>query len=100
MIVVNTETVSGREIRETLGICKGNTVRARNFESDILAGLKNFIGGEVEEYTKLLDSARDQANARMVKMAKEMGADAIVNVRYTTSNIMQGCSEILAYGTA
>lgn len=100
MIIVNTETIQGKEIIEVLGMCKGNTVRARNFGSDILAGLKNIAGGEIAQYTKLLNDARHQANIRMVEMAESMGANAIVNVRYTTSNVMQGCSEILVYGTA
>ncbi|MDR2009014.1 MAG: YbjQ family protein [Bacteroidales bacterium] len=100
VIIVNTETIEGKEIIEVLGICKGNTVRTRNFGSDIIAGLKNLAGGEVSQYTSLLTKAREQATERMVAMAKEMGANAIVNVRYTTSNVMQGCSEILAYGTA
>lgn len=100
MILVNTETIEGKEIIEIFGICRGNTVRARNFGSDFLAGLKNLAGGEIGQYTKLLNDARDQATYRMIEMAKDMGANAIVNVRYTTSNVMQGCSEILAYGTA
>jgi uncharacterized protein YbjQ (UPF0145 family) len=100
MIIVNTETVSGREITENLGLIQGNTVRARNIGSDIFAGLKNIVGGEISEYTKLLKSARDQALERMVSEAAKLEADAIVNVRFTTSAVMQGCSEILAYGTA
>jgi uncharacterized protein YbjQ (UPF0145 family) len=100
MFLVNTEEIKGKEIIEILGICRGNTVRARNLGSDFLAGLKNLAGGEIGQYTKLLTEARDQATYRMIEMAKEMGANAVINVRYTTSNVMQGCSEILAYGTA
>ncbi len=100
MIVSNTENIAGKQITETLGICRGSTVRARNIGVDFLAGLKNLIGGEVGSYTKLMAHAREQALQRMVEDAQKMGADAVVNVRFTTSTIMQGASEILAYGTA
>jgi uncharacterized protein YbjQ (UPF0145 family) len=100
MIYVTTETVAGKEILETLGTVRGSTVRARNIGRDIFAGLKNIVGGEISEYTKLLADAREQALQRMLEDAKKLGADAIVNVRFTTSQVMQGAAEMLAYGTA
>ena len=100
MILVNTPTISDRKITTTLGIARGSTVRARNVGQDIFAGLKNIIGGEISEYTKLQAQSREQALQRMTEDAQKMGANAIVNVRLTTSMVMQGCSEILAYGTA
>ncbi len=100
MIVTTTDTVPGKEIKEVLGICRGSTVRARNFGRDILAGFKNMVGGEIEGYTKLQAESREQALQRMTQDAEKLGADAVVNVRFATSTIMQGASEILAYGTA
>ncbi len=100
MIITTTETVPGKEIAEILGIVKGNTVRARNIGRDILAGLKNLVGGEIEEYTKLIAEAREQALDRMISQAEALGADAIINLRFSTSYIMASASEILAYGTA
>jgi uncharacterized protein YbjQ (UPF0145 family) len=100
MILVTTPTVPKKEIDETLGIARGSTVRARNVGQDIFAGLKNIIGGEISEYTKLQAQSREQALQRMQEDAERLGANAIVNVRLTTSMVMQGCSEILAYGTA
>jgi uncharacterized protein YbjQ (UPF0145 family) len=100
MILVNTPTISDKKITTTLGIARGSTVRARNVGQDIFAGLKNIIGGEISEYTKLQAQSREQALQRMTEDAQKMGANAIVNVRLTTSMVMQGCSEILAYGTA
>ena len=100
MIITNTETIPQREIIEILGIARGSTVRARNIGRDIFAGLKNIIGGEIEEYTKLQAQSREQAMQRLVQDAANLGADAVVNVRFNTSQIMQGASEMLAYGTA
>jgi len=100
MILVTTSTISNKTISQTLGIARGSTVRARNVGQDIFAGLKNIIGGEISEYTKLQAQSREQALQRMTEDAEKMGANAIVNVRLTTSMVMQGCSEILAYGTA
>ena len=100
MIIVNTETITGKEIAESLGMVRGSTVRARNVARDIFAGLKNIVGGEISEYTKLLADSREQALERMIIDATKLNADAIVNVRFTTSAVMQGSSEILAYGTA
>lgn len=100
MFIVQTETIVGKEIIESLGMVRGSTVRARNIGRDIFAGLKNIIGGEITEYTKLLADAREEAIARMMKDAEKINADAIVNVRFMTSAVMQGASEMLAYGTA
>ena len=100
MIIINTDQVPGKSISETLGIARGSTVRARHLGRDIFAALKNIVGGEISEYTRLLADAREEALQRMVLDAGRMGADAILNVRFTTSTVMQGCSEILAYGTA
>ncbi len=100
MLVVNTDTIPGKEITETLGLVRGSTTRARFFGRDFLAGLKNLIGGEISEYTELLAETREQALHRMIEDAKRLNADAIVNVRFTTSTIATGTSEILAYGTA
>ena len=100
MIITTTETVPNRKIGEILGVARGSTVRARNIGRDIFAGLKNIVGGELSEYTKLQADSREQAMQRMVEDAQRMGADAVVNVRITTSVIMQGAAEILAYGTA
>ena len=100
MIVTTTESIPGNEIVEILGLSRGSTVRARNVGRDIFAALKNLIGGEINEYTKLQAGSREQALQRMIKDAESLGADAVVNVRITTSMIMQGVAEILAYGTA
>lgn len=100
MIISTTEKIPNREITQILGVSRGSTVRARNIGRDILAGLKNIVGGEIEEYTKLQAESREQAMQRMIQDAEKMGADAIVNVRFSTSMIMQGAAEILAYGTA
>lgn len=100
MIITTTENIPNKKVKETLGICRGSTVRARNVGRDIFAGLKNIIGGEIQEYTKLQAQSREQALERMINDAEKLGANAIVNVRFTTSMVMQGASEILAYGTA
>lgn len=100
MIITNTETLPNYEVVEVLGIARGSTVRARNIGRDIFAGLKNIVGGEIDEYTKLQAHAREQAIQRMKADAQQMGADAVINVRLATSMVMQGASEILAYGTA
>lgn len=99
MLFVTTETIQGKEIAESLGVVRGSSVRARNIGRDFFAGLKNIVGGEISEYTQLLADSREQAIKRMLDDAKKMGADAVVNVRFTTSNVMQGAAEILAYGT-
>lgn len=100
MIIVNTPEIPNQEIIEVHGMARGSTVRSRNFGTDIFAGLKNLIGGEISEYTKLLADSREQALSRMQEDAIKMGANAVLNLRITTSMVMQGTSEILAYGTA
>ncbi len=100
MIVVTSSTVAGREIKKTFGIVRGNTIRARNIGRDIVAALKNIVGGEIEEYTKLMGESREQALDRMIAQAQELGANAIVDCRFSTSYIMQSAAEILVYGTA
>jgi uncharacterized protein YbjQ (UPF0145 family) len=100
MIITTTDHIPGQEIVEVLDIARGSTVRARNIGRDIFAGLKSIVGGEIEEYTKLMAQAREQAIKRMKADAEVLGADAIINVRFTTAQVMQGASEILAYGTA
>jgi uncharacterized protein YbjQ (UPF0145 family) len=100
MIQTTTETVPGREISELLGIARGSTVRARNVGRDIFAGLKKLVGGEIEEYTQLQAQSREQALERMEQDAAKMGADAVINVRISTSMVTSGAAEILAYGTA
>jgi uncharacterized protein YbjQ (UPF0145 family) len=100
MIVTNTENIPGKKVVRIVGVVKGNTVRARHIGRDILAVFKNIVGGEIEEYTKLIAEAREQSLDRMTAEAESLGANAVVNVRFTTSYIMQNASEILAYGTA
>lgn len=100
MIVVTTESIPGREISEALGLARGSVVRAKHVGSDIIAALRNLVGGEVKEYAQLLAAAREQAMDRMVEDARSGGADAVVCVRITTSMIMGGASEVMAYGTA
>lgn len=100
MIVTMGETVPGRQVSEIVGTVKGNTVRTRFFGRDIMAALRNLVGGEVPEYTKLMAEAREQAIDRMVADAEARGADAVISLRVTTSMIMGGSAELLAYGTA
>jgi uncharacterized protein YbjQ (UPF0145 family) len=100
MIITPSADVPGQRVARSFGLVYGNTIRARHLGKDILAGLKNLVGGEIEEYTKLMAEAREQAIDRMVKSAAERGANAIVNVRFSTSYIMGSASEILAYGDA
>ena len=100
MIVTNTETVAGYHIAEIRGIVQGNTVRAKHLGRDIMAGLKNVVGGELKGYTELLTESRRQAVERMMAQAEELGSNAIVNVRFTTSAVTQGAAELYAYGTA
>ncbi len=100
MIVVTTDTVPGRTIKETLGLVRGNTVRCRHLGQDIKAFVRNMIGGEVVEYTKLMAESREQAIDRMVQNAREMGANAILAIRFSTAEIMSGAAELLVYGTA
>jgi uncharacterized protein YbjQ (UPF0145 family) len=100
MILVNTETIPGRTIREVKGLVQGNTIRAKHVGRDLAAGLKNLVGGELRGYTELLTEARRQAIQRMIGQAEQLGANAIVNVRFTTSAVTQGAAELYAYGTA
>lgn len=100
MIISTAENIPNKKIKEVLGIARGSTVRARNVGRDIFAGLKNIVGGEISEYTKLQADSREQAMQRMVDDAKRMGADGIIAFRLNTSVITQGAAEILAYGTA
>ena len=100
MILVSTDEIEGENIERVLGLVRGSTVRARHVGRDIMAGLRNIVGGEIEEYTRLLSEARQMAVSRMTREAEDMGANAIVGVRFMTSAIMGGASEILVYGTA
>jgi uncharacterized protein YbjQ (UPF0145 family) len=100
ILITTQDEFSDHKIAQTLGFVKGNTIRARHVGKDILAGLRSIVGGEIEEYTKVFAEAREQAIDRMVADAKAMGADAIVCMRLTTSTVMQGAAELLAYGTA
>ncbi len=100
MVIVNTEIVPGHTIREVKGLVQGNTIRAKHVGRDIAAGFKNLLGGELRGYTELLTEARRQAIERMMSQAQELGANAIVNVRFTTSAVTQGAAELYAYGTA
>jgi uncharacterized protein YbjQ (UPF0145 family) len=100
MIVTTTRDVAGKRIVRTLGLVRGNTIRARHVGRDILAAFRNLVGGEVSEYTKLYAEAREQALDRMVEEARELGADAVVEVRFSTAEVMKGAAELMAYGTA
>ena len=100
MIVVTTEQIEGKKIAETLGLVKGSTIRARHMGHDIMAGLRNVVGGEVKDYTVMLAQAREEALQRMVEQAEKMGANAVVGARFATSMVMSGAAEMLAYGTA
>ena len=100
MLLANTEEVPGYRITKYLGLVQGNTIRAKHLGRDIMAGLKNLVGGEIKGYTELMNEARREATARMVRQAEALGANAIVTVRFATSSVMQGASELFAYGTA
>ncbi len=100
MILTNTETVPGKTIKEFFGVVTGSTVRAKHIGRDFMAGLKNIIGGELKGYTELLHEARSQALERMMQEASSTGANAVVNVRFSTSSVAQGAAELFAYGTA
>ena len=100
MILTNVESIPGKTIVEHFGLVSGSTVRAKHVGKDILAGLKNIIGGELKSYTELLQESRQQSTNRMIKQAQQLGANAIVNVRYATSSVAQGAAELYVYGTA
>lgn len=100
MLVTTQDEFADYTIVETVGLVKGNTIRARHVGKDIMAGLRNLVGGEITEYTKMLAEAREQSIDRMIKNAEEVGADGVVCLRFTTSAVMQGSAELLVYGTA
>lgn len=100
MILVNTNEIHGQEIIEVFGMVRGSTIQSKHIGKDILAGLKTIVGGEINEYTKMLEQARQIAIKRMIEDAESKGANAIVNIRFATSAIMQGAAELLVYGTA
>ena len=100
MIVVTTATIEGKRVVKTLGLVRGNTIRARHVGKDIMATFRNIVGGEIAEYTKMMAESREQALDRMVEEATEIGANAILEVRFMTAEVMQGAAELLAYGTA
>jgi uncharacterized protein YbjQ (UPF0145 family) len=100
MLLSTTDTIAGKNIVKHLGLVRGNTIRARSIGRDIMAGLKNVVGGEISEYTKLMAESREQAIDRMSENAKGLGANAIVGIRFSTSEVMQHAAEILVYGTA
>jgi len=99
MIIVTTDFISGKEI-ETIGVAKGATVQSKHMGKDIMSGFKNLVGGEITSYTEMMNEARAIATKRMIEDAERLGADGIVNMRYESSSIMQGASEVIAYGTA
>ncbi len=99
MIIVNTDYISGKEF-EMLGIVKGSTIQTKNFARDITQSFKTLVGGELGAYTDMMNKARDLATARMIAEAQALGADAVVNVRYSSAGVMQGAAEVMAYGTA
>jgi uncharacterized protein YbjQ (UPF0145 family) len=100
MIFVTTDFVTGKEVSDTLGLVKGNTIQAKSIGKDIKAGIRHLAGGEIKEYTQMLAESREIALQRMKEKAEELGADAVINIRFMTSSIMGGAAEILAYGTA
>lgn len=99
MILVNTDSISGKEL-QMLGLVKGSTIQSKNLGKDITQGFKTLVGGELKAYTEMMNDARALATKRMVEEAEALGADAVVNVRYTSSAVMQGAAEVMAYGTA
>ncbi len=100
MILATVNEIAGKEITEVLGLVRGNTIRARHVGKDIMAGFKNLVGGEITDYTKMLGESREQAIDRMTENAESLGADAVIGIRFSTSSVMQGAAELLAYGTA
>ncbi|AEB76589.1 conserved hypothetical protein [Clostridium botulinum BKT015925] len=99
MILVNTDFISGKEI-ETIALVKGSTIQSKNIGKDILSGLRTIVGGELNEYTEMMNEAREIATNRMIEEAERLGADAVINIRYATSAIMQAAAEVIVYGTA
>ena len=100
MLISNLETVPGREIREHFGLVQGSTVRAKHVGRDLMAGLKNIVGGELKGYTELLEDSRQEAIDRMLAQARAVGANAVLNVRFSTSSVSQGAAELFVYGSA
>ena len=100
MIITNVESVPGKNMVEHFGLVSGSTIRAKHIGRDFMAGLKNLVGGELKGYTQLLQESRDEAISRMTEQARQLGANAIVNVRFSTSSVAQGAAELYAYGTA
>jgi uncharacterized protein YbjQ (UPF0145 family) len=100
MLLTTTDTIEGKKIVKTLGLVRGNTIRARHIGNDIMAGLKNIVGGEISNYTKMMAESREQALDRMVEEAQGKGANAVIQMRFATSMVMTSAAEILAYGTA
>jgi len=100
MLLSNTEYIPGHRVVQHLGLVQGSTVRAKHLGRDFMAGLKNIVGGELKGYTELLNESRQQSLERMLKQAKQLGGNAVINIRFSTSNITAGASELLAYGTA
>ena len=100
MMITTTNFIAGKEVIETLGLVQGNTIRAKWFGKDFIAGLRQIVGGELKEYTEMLAEAREQATNRMKEQAKNLGADAVIETRYVTAQVMRGAAEIVAYGTA
>ncbi len=99
MILVTSDTIPGKQITKVLGLVRGNTIRARHIGRDIMAGLKNIVGGEVSDYTKMMAESREQAIDRLIEDAEALGANAVVCLRFTTTAVMQGAAELLVYGT-
>ena len=100
MLIVNSDRLEGYRITKYLGLVRGNTIRAKHLGKDLLAGLRSIVGGEIKEYTEMLTESRNESVKRMVAEAEQLGADAIINVRFMTSQVMSGAAELLAYGTA
>jgi len=100
MIIVNTDFISGHRIVESLGLVRGSTIRAKHIGKDIMAGLRTLVGGEIKEYTEMIMESRNESVNRMQAQAEKLGADAVLNVRFVTSQVMTGAAELLAYGTA
>jgi uncharacterized protein YbjQ (UPF0145 family) len=100
MLIVNTDSVAGYRITESLGLVRGNTIRAKHLGKDFMAAMRQLVGGEIKEYTEMLVEARNEAVLRMTAEAENQGADAIINVRFVTAQVMAGAAELLAYGTA
>jgi uncharacterized protein YbjQ (UPF0145 family) len=100
MIVVTSDFIPGSRVTEAIGVVRGSTIRSKHIGKDIMAGLRTLVGGEVKEYTEMLVEARNESMKRMVAQAEQMGADAVINMRFMTSQVMSGAAELLAYGTA